>query len=174
MSNLIILGLDPGKNNFGAAVSKIDIKTGLRSKVLHTRMIENAIIDLTGNIDKERKKFSKELSKIIKEFSVDVLIAERFMTRGRFSGASTEYISFMLGIISTINKETRFITAAQWKNAFNKITPLEDFYSEIPIVPHKIDAALISLYAAHYFTDTKPFQCIQDIELCKRQITKSE
>lgn len=175
MSYIHILALDPGKNNFAAAVCTVDVKTGMKFKIIHTCMILNTVTDLTQDIDKQAAKFRQEIRILLKDYNIDYLVAERFIVRGRFMGASSEFINFMIGSLSSIKVEKKLITAAQWKNAFNKIYDLKEFYKQIPLVPHKVDAALIGLYGSHYLTDTKPFECIKDnIPKCRSQLIKTE
>lgn len=175
MAALTIVGLDPGKTSFAASVSQVDIKTGTKFKVLMTTMVKNTITDLTGNMTQSSNKFKREIQGIVREYKADIIVAERFMVRGRFNGAAAEHLNIMLGIIATINVEKRFITAAQWKNSFNKLYSLDDFYKEVPLVPHRIDASLIGLYGSHYFTGSRPFECLEGrINKCRTQITRTK
>jgi hypothetical protein len=168
---LKILSLDPGKQNFAFSIVTVDIKTGLKFEIIETGMINHTITNVTTDLKDQAKAFNKEVSAIIRKNKVDALIAERFMVRGRFMGGSSEHINLMLGRLLAINVETVYITAAQWKNAFNKVYCLNDFYKEIPLPTHRIDAALIGLYGSHYFTNTKPFACLKGkVKKVKNQI----
>lgn len=93
MSKLTVLGLDPGKNNFSFSISEVHLETGLKFRIKTTGMIENTFTDLTGDIEAQSRRFKKEVQKIIKGYGADVLIAERFMVRGRFMGGSAELIN---------------------------------------------------------------------------------
>ena len=173
-TKLTVLALDPGKCNFAAAVVHVDTRTGLKYKIESTEMVEHTIHDITTDLGKQASQFKREIQKLVKLHEVDVIVAERFMVRGRFSGGSAEHINLMLGTLLGINVEKRYITAAQWKNAFSKVYDLKKFYKEIPLVAHKVDASLIGIYGASLFNDTKHFDCIRDdIDLCRRRISKT-
>jgi len=175
MSKLTVLSFDPGKINFSFSVSDVHLETGLKYRIKTTGMIENTVTDLTGDIESQSRRFKREVQKIIKGYGADVLIAERFQVRGRFMGGSAELINIMLGIMATSRIEKKFITAAQWKNSFNKVYDLKKFYKEIPLVDHRIDAALIGIYGSSFFTGSKHFDCIRnDIDKCRDQIIKTQ
>jgi Holliday junction resolvasome RuvABC endonuclease subunit len=176
MARLTVLGLDPGKDNHAFCVCQFDIETGLKYKLVTTGMIKCTIKELIGiSAKEEAKKYRRELQALVKKYDVDVIIAERFQNRGRMFGNSSELVNIMLGVLLNINVEVRLITASQWKNAFNKIYTLKDFYKEVPLVAHRIDASLIGIYGSSFFTNTKHFDCIKlDIAKCRLRITKTE
>ncbi len=171
----MVMSLDPGKNNTAFAVTQFDLRTGLRYKILETGMIESTLTDLTCDVIPQLKRFKKEVNGIVKHYGANVIIAERFMNRGMMRGNSGEIISAMLGYLCSINIHHEWITAAQWKNVFNKhCYDLKTFYKEIPLVEHRIDASLIGIYGSSFFTPTNHFDCIKDnIKKCRLQITNT-
>lgn len=55
----------------------------------------------------------------------------------------------MCGIVVVIlNVPARYLSAATWKNSFNKHHDLKALYKSIPFPPHILDSALIGLYQA--------------------------
>lgn len=175
MSKLTIAGFDPGKNNFSFSIVQIDVRTGKKFKVVTTGMVEHTITDITTNLDVQAKRFKKEIQSILRGYQVDAFIAERYMVRGMFMGASAEVINLMLGTLITLNVDKRLITAAQWKNAFNKVYDLKEFYTEVPLVAHRVDAGLIGLYGASLLLDTKPYACLSNnVNKIRKQLADTD
>lgn len=161
---ITVLACDPGTANFAYAVTRIRIQQPFRYKLLESGMIENPIRDLTGLLSEQTKRFENEIQTLMDKFGVDIIIAERFMNRGR-NGNTGELVSFMLGIMMKMEDiHLTLITAAQWKNAFNKLQDLKEMYKEMKkrckMEPHPIDAACMSIYAAGMYLDLdhSPFQ----------------
>jgi hypothetical protein len=74
----------------------------------------------------------------------------------------------MLGIMMKISGiHLTLITAAQWKNAFNKIQDLKELYKEMKsscrMEPHPIDAVCMSLYSAgmYFELNHSPFKVLE-------------
>ncbi len=166
---MMILGLDPGKVNCAYAIVEMS-KSG-KCTVIKTGMIEKTIPVLTGNVRQLSKPFKKEIRIILKKFNVEAIFAERFMSRGRFNGASSEVINIMLGCLLSMKIEhVQLVTPAQWKNAFNKVDDLKGLYKQSKLVAHRIDAALIAVYGSHYLLPkVKPFNNV-DINKCKNKL----
>lgn len=161
MKYITVLGTDPGTANFAFSVTRVKINAPFRYKVLKTGMIENTVRDLTGLLDKQSEAFKKEIKALVKEYDVDVIMAERFMNRGR-NGNTGELVSFMLGLMKEIKgTHLTLLTAAQWKNAFNRIQDLKALYKESSLVAHRIDAACISIYGASMYLDVPAFKFLE-------------
>lgn len=141
-----ILGLDPGKLNFAYSVIDTDTFEPSYGMLVHT------VKDLTSKTDSQGRDFSHEIRGIIKRFKIDYIVAERYMNRGR-TGTTNEVINIMLGLIIAQSPKIpkQLITAAQWKNSFNKIDCLNTVYGESRLVPHVIDATFIALYGSRFF-----------------------
>lgn len=158
MKSITILGLDPGKNNFAYAVTQVKLGLPFKYRFRETGMIENPVTDLTGSLINQKQAFKAEVQGIINEHGVDIIVAERFQNRGRMGGATGELVSFMLGVLSEFDvADLMLVTAAQWKNAFNRVQDLKALYAESDLVAHRIDAANISLYGACVYLEEKPF-----------------
>jgi hypothetical protein len=164
---ITVLACDPGTANFAYAVTRIRIKQPFRFKILESGMIQNPIRDLTGLLADQTKAFEDEIHGLIEQYGVDVIIAERFMNRGR-NGNTGELVSFMLGIMMKIpDTHLTLITAAQWKNAFNKLQDLKELYKEMKqrcrMEPHPIDAVCMSIYSAGMYFDLghSPFKFLE-------------
>jgi hypothetical protein len=145
-----IIALDPGKDNFAAAVME-------DRKVLETRYLVPLKSLLWSDFTGEVKTFRDSYFKFLSEIEPDCVLAERFMARpGVQRGAVGEYINIMLGIVSVINASkgipTHLVTSAQWK------TYLAKRYGEVPrgkgmrkhfphLSIHEADALGIAVYA---------------------------
>lgn len=157
----MILCLDPGKDNFAYAVVS-------KKKLIDTGMFSNTINSFSENDKcKKVKEFSKEIITLLNEYSVTDVVAERYLVRAGQSktGASCEFISFMLGYIERLCKERKIklhlITPSVWKQFCIRTfkekpkTPLTETFgffnlsknfSNVPIREHQFDAMGISLY----------------------------
>lgn len=164
---MTLLGLDPGKNWFGYSVVKVKFDPPFRYKVVTTGLVENVVYDLTKGIRFQSRSFKREISGLLRSHGADILIAERYQNRGRMMGATIELVNYMLGVMDSLRvQDYVVITAAQWKNAFNKHYDLKEFYRELPLVPHRVDATLIALYGAHQYIDeaSKQFDFLSDAQ----------
>lgn len=145
-----VLAFDPGTSNF--AWSMLD-----KNRVIACGFIKSTISDLTDiSMESQIKVFVKFIRNLIKKFNPQMVVAERFMVRGRWLGASCEKINVMLGVVGylCVSKgiKYRLITSALWKNRVQKDrdkTYLNERYKrmkDIKIPPHVIDAAFIGAY----------------------------
>ena len=143
----MIVSVDPGTKNYYLALYK-------NKKCQGTMKVDDLIFDLkTNNLDEQYTNYKNFWDKTLKK--VDTLVIERFQNRG-IRTLSVELISFMNGILYQIccDKKIDFVylTAATWKNKFNKENPLytvDSIYErakDYGLVTHQVDAALIGLY----------------------------
>lgn len=146
----VILAIDPGKVNMGYSVIEYDDDTATIN-ILEVGMVKHTIQDLKGyNIKPVVLAFNKEICTLIRKYKVTELTMERFVSRGLL-GSLSEFICIMQGIlaINTKIKIFNLVTAATWKNCFNKNYVLNDYYKEakkLKIEPHEIDAVMLGLY----------------------------
>lgn len=148
----VILSLDPGTSakSFAWAITSKTKKD--KETLVVSSMLRYPINDLTeSSLAQQKLLFVKEMKSIIKTFNPTDIVAERYQVRGRFMGAASEKISFMLGILSTLYPKIDYhlIIASQWKNKFNQCfsANLDVLYKELkPIPPHIIDSCLIGYY----------------------------
>lgn len=169
-----ILGIDPGKTNAAYSIVRIKIKP-FRYRILAHGMLKKPINDLTGHdMLKRMNAFKSEIRKLKKTYSVDSVIAERFMTRGASSqGTTIEVIAFMLACLAHVGiKKFQVITAAQWKNQWNRQNDLKAFYKSLPFPPHPIDATGIALYGAsqQFAEDIPCFKALENIKELTKQL----
>lgn len=169
-----ILGIDPGKTNAAYSVVRIKIKP-FRYRILAHGMLKKPLNDLTGiDVVKRMNAFKAEIRKLKKTYSVNFVIAERFMTRGGQSmGTTIEVVTFMLALLAHVGiKEYQFITAAQWKNQWNRHNDLKEFYKSMPFPPHPIDATGIALYGAsqQFAEDIPCFKALDNIKEFTKQL----
>ena len=172
-----LLGIDPGKTNTAFSVVRIKIAP-FKFKIMAHGMIKNPVNALTGasvELHDRYNKFKREIRKIKRTYNVDAIFAERFMTRGGSSmGTTIEVVSIMLCLLSHVGvKSVQLLTAAQWKNQWNKRNDLKEFYKSMhPLPAHPIDATGIALYGAtQLFPEDIPcFEALSNIEQFKKQI----
>lgn len=162
MKSITILGLDPGKNNFAFAAIEVKLNLPFKYRFRETGMIEHPVTDLTGSLVNQKEAFKKEVQGIVDKHDVDIIVAERFQNRGRMGGATGELVSFMLGVLSEFDvADLMLVTAAQWKNEFNRVQDLKEWYADSELVTHRIDAANIALYGACVYLEIKPFKFLE-------------
>lgn len=156
---LTVLGFDPGTVNFGVAVSKIFGCDSIeRINVLETAMLGNPLTDIVADMQSQYASFSAEIRSYIDTYDPDVIVIERFASRG-LKGKTIELVGFMIGAIiaiaSSYNEKGKHIIIrpvmpASWKNQVNRASDLDYLYKGFKtkkVVAHKVDAALMSLYA---------------------------
>jgi Holliday junction resolvasome RuvABC endonuclease subunit len=151
MAHSIIIGFDPGINNFGYAVVKF---TNHRPKILDFDLLASTVKELTNDVFLiQCQAFALLVKSIIKKYGPKRLIMERFINRGRFFAALVEKISVMIGIAQQICSKAKVtllvVTSASWKNAFQRETKqdLKVIYKTYkPLPPHCIDSLLLTLY----------------------------
>lgn len=145
-----VISLDPGSRNMGIAATQIDLRTG-RAAVLANAVMTNPIHGLTREVlEPQRDAFVAELGQWVSLFEPNAIVAERFQSRG-LKGSLVESVNLMLGIIlgHYSDRSIRLITAATWKNRFQKAhsVDLKYLYKVCGAQPHQLDATLIGLWA---------------------------
>ncbi len=159
--SLRVLGLDPGTTNFGWSVIEVSDRLGV--KVLGVGLVKNTIKGLTGNLEQDYRAFKDEIYSLLMEQRPNVIVAERFMSRG-MKGTTIEAVNIMIGGLMSISQEegpddTRLVTAAQWKNELNKVVNLETVYQTCkPLTAHECDSMMIALYRASLVFGHLPFE----------------
>ena len=160
-----ILGLDPGTTNFGYAVLATK---GTRFKPVDVGKVQNRM-NRMENIQQQCVMFKEEMLGYITRHKPNVIIVERFMNRGRFSGATGEYVSMMIGILIdlaiTHNIEMHIVNPATWKNAVSraldkkkpKVKRLDRMYAYTLSEPHELDAYMMTHYMFSLKSDEVPF-----------------
>lgn len=160
INDIVVMGLDGGKTNFGYAVAKISFTR----KKLKVQLLETGVVPCPVNDMKEastqRKEFVKWFRAKVRTFKITDIIAERFMTRGGGAsmGTTIECISYMYGAIDQIFGEVKYVTAATWKNQVNKVIDLDAWYKDTTYTktPHELDATLQAVYLGHLIFELKP------------------
>lgn len=168
LKEIVILGMDPGVTNHAWTALKVD-RENFRIEILGSGMIKATIKSLIGNAAMPSKRYAAEIISLLEEFKITHIVAERYQTRG-VKGSTIEFVNNMLGIVSSVSswgsldREVKYITAAQWKNEWNKYSDLEKFYTKTSCVVHQADATGIALYGAYSWFGFKPFLNIKSIE----------
>lgn len=169
-----ILGLDPGKVNFGYSLIQVedDIYT---LKTLGC--LKSPINDLKNdNFTPIYTRFVGEIKRLVKG---DTRIRmERFQSRG-FGGDTIELVGVMIGTVKTLFPKAPFSlnTAAQWKHWVNKNEALQMLTKNIIArgkrpstldklyvkmkpycTPHEVDATLMAIFEFHTYLGIPPFQ----------------
>ena len=166
--------MDPGTNNYAYSVIRVKLNP-FRYEILEHGMIKHRVKEMNGlGVGLDMKRFAGEIRKLKRKYNIDFAIAERFMTRGH-GGTTIEAISAMLGIVGLIfGTECCFISAAVWKNAFNKLYDLKKVYTELlkyGIENHRVDAVSIGLYGATLvLEEPKHFEFLKNIRQFKQRI----
>lgn len=147
-----ILAFDPGSVNMG--ISVIEILDG-KPRVLANATMMHPIHDIPSFMS-QQEAFVDEVTSWIETFHPKAMVAERFQSRG-LRGSTVECVSMMLGILSMFNLPTLFITAATWKNQYQKRfnVNLREIYKTIDTTPHQLDASLIGHFGLEVALKTK-------------------
>lgn len=165
LKKLRILAMDPGTSNY--AWSVLEVERPFKAKLVATGMIQNTLKTLTQNLKESGKAFYDEVQSIKEQFGVDHIILERFQARG-MKGTTIELVNVMIGIIMGTWKKSyrsfKLITAAQWKNEWNRNGDLKAFYEKVSCTVHQADSIGIGLYGAAFWFDEKPFETLKKLE----------
>jgi Holliday junction resolvasome RuvABC endonuclease subunit len=143
-----VLALDPGIRNFGLSVVEY-CPVRQRSRILGTNMIANTIEEPKAWFSLQSKLYESEIRGLIKEFQPHLCIAERYQSRGQ-GGTTIECVGMMLNSLPHLMRysDVKLVTAATWKNAFNRVHDLEQTYTKVekPKTVHEFDATCMGLY----------------------------
>jgi hypothetical protein len=137
-------------------------RSGSVFKILGSGKIVNTMRDLTRDVSGQTEAFVQEVETLIEHYDVNCLAAERFQSRG-FGGTTIELVNNMIGLLLTyvVAKQpivlTRLVTPAQWKNTWNRIGSLDDFYTHVSCSVHQCDSIGIGLYCLSEWLNL-PFQ----------------
>jgi Zn finger protein HypA/HybF involved in hydrogenase expression len=168
--HLIVLSLDPGTSNFGVAVTKLYGNTAvIKSVPLESRMLVNTFSSINSHDLKYKKRlFLKEISSLIKKYKPDIVVMERFQSRG-FSVNSNEIVNIMISLIIGLRSlrkiNVKIVPPSGWKKRVNMVFNLKEEYKKISgtLTPHQLDAMLI---ANSVFPDkNNPFRWLEDQEV---------
>lgn len=142
-----ILAFDPGSRNMGISCVGVDHRD--RIHVIANSIMQFPIASLVDNYMTNRKAFLTEINRWHTAYEPDLMIAERYQTRG-IGGPLIELVGDMNAVIGMSNQSIPFkrITAATWKNAWHRrfTTLLEHMYKLSRTQPHPLDATLIGVF----------------------------
>lgn len=175
---MIVFSADPGTKNFAYTIQRIEIVDGdIKLKFIGTGMLKEPVKDITGvNAQEGLRHFAKQLRKVRKKYKPEVVVMERFQSRGN-GGSTIESINMMLGAVPVIFKKSEilFPTAATWKNRTKKFFDLKSAYkgygltskakSYTGVTEHQLDSALIGTWAAHKFLEAEDFEIFERVSL---------
>ena len=139
-----VLSFDPGSVNMGVSCVEYTPETGY--KVLTNAVLSHPLHDIK-QFTQSRDLFLQEVNSWITSYKPQAIIAERFQSRG-LKGTTIECVCIMLGLLASLNLPVLFITAATWKNRYQKRfnVDLKEIYREIQVAPHQLDSCLIGCY----------------------------
>lgn len=168
--SITVLSFDPGTTNCSFSVLRIKRRVNnFKYEILKSGMISNTFTDMKDKLP--IAELSNEIEEIFTTYRIKAVILERFMPRG-FRGNTIELVNIIIGVIlSTAAKYTsnlKVITAATWKNNFNRNRDLKKFYRDVNWVTHKIDAICIGLYLGFATFNQKPFKDFDFMELASK------
>lgn len=157
---LRIFAHDPGSRNYGYAIVE---GTLVRGNVKF-RILENGLCPCPMNNLKDHKIRQKQaaaylgwVQKLVKEYRIRGMFAERYMTRG-IKGPTIESVNMMLGLMQSFLIRDRYIPAAVWKNAVGRQgIDLKQEYKYCKTAPHQLDATLIGVWGLHQAFNVKDF-----------------
>lgn len=174
MNRFKILGIDPGKVNAAYAVIEVQAQP-FRYRILEHGMLLQTLTSMVGSDMQVRADgFKREVRKIIRKHKPTHLIAERYQTRGP-KGTNVELVNVMLGLLLSVGiRNTCLITASQWKNRWNKVYKLNDFYEEAGVVVHQIDAVNIAFYGASVWFELPFFQQLGNMDAFIKKLRASD
>lgn len=177
---LRILSMDPGKTNYAIAVTTMGFnkKGKFVYKCEGTRMLDDSIkFDMT-NLRESIRSYGSFLDGLLDQ-PFDILYAERYQARGG-KGNTIEIINNCIGYLicnSDHIEHVNFITAATWKNAYNRVGDLNECYADLKEIRkaekvrgerfleiHEYDAALIGVYAGCKILGITPFEFLKSTE----------
>lgn len=152
--NITILSLDPGSHNFAASVIKNN-KTG--PVIVGTKMISSLLTDVK-KAQEQSELFRNEIVALYSKYKFSHIVAERYQTRG-IKGKTVECINLMLGVLLNefYDLEITLLTAATWKNQYNRKNNLNDLYLDLKDAEakkktkdrkqiHELDCSLMGVY----------------------------
>lgn len=164
------LAFDPGTKNFACSVVEGKLVKGkFKFRIVGTCMFEYCIFEPKAYLRTQARAFKKEFKKVQRKYGpFDLCVAERFQARG-YGGHTIESINMMLGIMSLEfeGKDFRTITAAIWKNAFNRQMDLKALYQERkqyeePKTDHEFDASMIGTHRLQTLMGVLPFNQFEE------------
>lgn len=168
--SITVLALDPGKTNFGYCVTQF-LGSG-SFKPLIAGKLKNTITDMS-NLVSHMDEYTMEIDGLL-DYKPSVLVIERFMNRGKFSGDTGEYVGVMLGLAAfqaraKLDADVLIVQPGIWKTAFNRVlgwksgkpTPLDKLYRFCLTEPHELDAYLMTHFGYGKVTNTSPFSLVK-------------
>lgn len=170
---MVIIGLDPGTKNFGWCAIRFNSKT---FQPLGSGKIINTVQDI-NSVQEQTLKFCEEILSLISKYKPSAIIVERFLNRGRFNGATGEYVSMMIGILSLLTRSDiqenlqpslkansfnmHIIHSGTWKTAINRKGKVKNYlkqmYDYCLAEPHELDAYLIGHYGYSIVSQSSPY-----------------
>lgn len=169
---------DPGTSNYGFAVVRAEAAPRNRVKVT---ILKNGLCPERVKVLKSGSQLRASLlayqawyTKIVKEYNVQFLVAERFMTRGG-KGPTIESINMMLGVLVCGALPCKVLPASQWKNSVSRAgIVLDDWYKWCKTTPHQLDACLIGVYMASTLYGHKGFDGLPMKTMFKKLVLQVE
>lgn len=159
--DLVIMAHDPGSVNYGFCVLRATAAPRNRVKIT---ILKNGhcpelvkVLKSGSAVRTSLLKYRAWYMKIVREYKVQFLVAERFMTRGG-KGPTIEAINMMLGTLVCGPLPCKLMPASQWKNSVTRAgVVLNEWYTWAKVSPHQLDACLIGVYQASTLYGHKGF-----------------
>lgn len=175
---LTVMAHDPGSANYGFAVVRAQTAPRNRLKVT---ILKNGlcpdkvkVLKSGSHLRASLLAYRKWYAQVVREYNVQFLVAERFMTRGG-KGPTIEAINMMLGVLLCGDLPCKVMPASQWKNAVRRAgVELDDWYTWAKITPHQLDACLIGVYMASVLYGHKGFDGVPLKTLFKKLVLEAE
>ena len=158
MDKIRVLGLDPGKTNFGWGAIEMTVAAGkiVSVEVLGCGKLRHPINSLV-QAHAQHEDFLGEVWSLYGQDACEHIVVERFQNRGASAaGDSIECIAYMIGALQTYQWDElgamTVIPASQWKNRVKRrgldLKALYKDRSRYYGEPHEIDGVLLACYGA--------------------------
>ena len=169
---------DPGSVNYGYSVLRAEAAPRNRVKIT---ILQNGLCPQRVKVLKSGSLLRSSLlaykawyTKIVRQYKVQFIVAERFMTRGG-KGPTIESINMMLGVLVCGKLPCKVLPASQWKNSVSRAgIDLASWYKWARTTPHQLDACLIGVYMASTLYGHKGFDGIPLKSVFKKLVLQVE
>lgn len=176
---LTVLGIDPGVSNMGLSVT--EFRPDLSFSPLWAGKFVKTVKGTMNNLPEQFNEFILEFNSLLQTHKPHVVVIERFMNRGKFSGDQGEYVSFMVALVirhlqqTTPNCIVIIVQPGVWKVALcralgsdgkrvkGKRSPVEVYTDHCLAESHELDSYFMAHFAFSRVRNEKPFSHLSKV-----------